>query len=202
MVLVFVVSGCAIWRAPKSVVELSRAELDYYESLHPALTSFKGIFEKSSRLLDESATELKENALRTTSLARREASYQPIFSDLAGKKDLEDSVTAAVDELIQIDVDIQEQIAALKKASGVEREAIVDSLSALEESLRVIIQNQQVIQAELEGGAAAAPWKNIGETIRYLKENRDMLKEQFDLAKEIYEEARKQFKRESKEDSD
>lgn len=202
MVLVFLVSGCAVWRPPKPVVELSRAELDYYESLHPAFTSFKGVFEKSSRLLDESATELKENALRTRSLPRREASYQPVFSDLASKKNLEDSVPAAVDELTQIEVDIREQIAALKKASGVERQAIVDSLTALEESLRVIIQNQQLIQAELEGRAAAAPWKNIGETIRYLKENRGMLKEQFELAKEIYEEARKQFEGESKEDSD
>ena len=99
----------------------------------------------------------------------------------------------ALSELVEIDQRIDQHLKALEKADEVRRRAILETFISLDKSLRLIIENKQVIHGHLEGRSAFPPITNFEDAIRWLKENNEMLKEQFELAKEIIEEARAQF---------
>ncbi len=185
--------ACATLGTPKSVIELSRAEAEYYQNLRPALRTAQSAFEQSSVALDKSIAALEENRLIDDSLATREKVYQSVVRELSSEGISAEDVRKAVSELVGIDQRIAQHLKALDKADEVRRTAILETFNALDQSLRLIIENKQVIHGHLEGRSAFPPITSFGDTIRWLKENNEMLKEQFELAKEIIEEARAQF---------
>ena len=185
--------ACATLGTPESVIELSRAEAEYYENLRPALRTAKSAFEQSSVALDKSIAALEENRLIDDTLATRAKVYQSVVKELSSPGISTEDVRTAVSELVGIDQRIDQHLKALDKADEVRRTAILETFNALDQSLRLIIENKQVIHGHLEGQSAFPPITSFADTIRWLKENNEMLKEQFELAKEIIEEARAQF---------
>lgn len=185
--------ACATLGTPKSVIELSRVEAEYYENLRPALRTAKSAFERSSVALDKSISALEEIRLIDDSLATREEVYESVVRELSSRGISTEEVRTAISELVAIDQHIEQHLKALEKADEVRRTAILETFTALDQSLRLIIENKQVIHGHLEGRSVFPPITNFEDAIRWLKENNDMLKEQFELAKEIIEEARAQF---------
>jgi hypothetical protein len=183
--------ACAILGTPKSVIELSRAEAEYYQNLRPALRTAKSAFEQSSVALDKSIAALEEIRLIDDTL--RAKVYGSVVRELSSQGISAEDVRTAVSELVGIDQRIDQHLKALDKADEVRRKAILEAFIALDQSLRLIIENKQVIHGHLEGRSAFPPITSFEDTIRWLKENNEMLKEQFELAKEIIEEARAQF---------
>jgi hypothetical protein len=185
--------ACSTLGTPKSVIEVSQAEMEYYQNLRPALRTARSAFERSSVALDTSIAALEENRLIDESLAKRAGIYRSMAKALSSPGVSTGEVRKAIDELVRIDRRISEHLKALDEANDVRREAISETFAALDRSLRVIVENKQVIHSHLEGRSASPSITSFGDAIRWLKENNEMLKEQFELAKEIVEEARDQF---------
>lgn len=191
--LVFSLMACTTLRASESVIELSQAEMEYYQNLRPAMRTAKTAFERSSLALDTSIAALEENRLIDESLAKREEVFRSMVKALSSPRVSTEEVRKAVDGLVRIDRRIAEHLKALDEANEVRRKAISETFTALDRSLRVIVENKQVIHSHLEGKSASPSITSFEDAIRWLKENSKMLEEQFELAKEIVEEARGQF---------
>jgi hypothetical protein len=190
---VFSLMACTTLKTPKSVIELSQAEMEYYQNLRPALRTAKTAFERSSLALDTSIAALEENRLIDESLAKREEVFRSMAKALSSPRVSTEEVRKAIDGLVRIDLRITEHLKALDEANEVRRKAISETFTALDRSLRVIVENKQVIHSHLEGKSASPSITSFEDVIRWLKENSEMLQEQFELAKEIVEEARGQF---------
>ncbi len=185
--------ACTFVGTPKSVIEVSKAEEEYYQNLFPALQTAKVAFEQSSAALDKSIIALEENNLIEESLAKREDVYRSAIMELSSQDFSTEDVRKAIDKLVTTDQRISKQIQALDEANEVRRKAILETFTAMDKSLRFIIKNKQVIHAHLEGKSAFPPITSFEDAILWLKETSKQLKEQFELAKQIVEEARTQF---------
>jgi hypothetical protein len=185
--------ACTTLGTPKSIIELSKAEEEYYQNLRPSLRTARSAFERSSVALNKAIVALEENRLIDESLAKRAKVYQALARKLSSPKVSTKEVRKAVDELVRIGQRTEQQLKALNEANEIRRRAILETFIGLDRSLRLIIENKQVIHAHLEGQSAFPPATNFEDAIRWLEENNEMLKEKFELAKEIMEEVRGQF---------